>query len=166
MPGARALLASGAEIRYLNSFAEDDFVLDLAAQPEDVLARTTIVYLCSPTNPQGGVMSLEQIKSALNLARKYEFLLVMDECYCDIWRSAPPAGALAAAASLHEAEGRPADKDPLRNLLVLNSPVQEIKCGRSACRLYYWRCQRHTPVWQIDRECWIAGSNTTADGGG
>ena len=114
-------LASGAEIRYLNSFAEDDFVPDLAAQTEDVLARTTIVYLCSPTNPQGGVMSLEQIKVALNLARKYEFLLVMDECYCDIWRSAPPAGALAAAASLHEDEGCPADVDPLRNLLVLNS---------------------------------------------
>lgn len=66
-------------------------------------------------------MSVEQIKSAIQLARRHEFLLVMDECYCDIWRTAPPAGALEAAASLYEEEGRPQHEDPLRNLLVLNS---------------------------------------------
>ena len=113
-------LASGAEIRYLNSHAEDGFVPDLGAQPGDVLDRTTIVYLCSPTNPQGGVMSLEQIKAAIGLARKHDFLLVMDECYCDIWRGTPPPGALEAAAALHREEGRP-ECDPLRNLVVLNS---------------------------------------------
>ena len=113
-------LASGAEIRYLNSHAEDGFVPDLAAQPDDVLDRTTIVYLCSPTNPQGGVMSLAQIKSAIRLARKHDFLLVMDECYCDIWRGTPPPGALEAAAALHDEDGA-TDLDPLRNLVVLNS---------------------------------------------
>ncbi|MEC8538943.1 MAG: aminotransferase class I/II-fold pyridoxal phosphate-dependent enzyme, partial [Pseudomonadota bacterium] len=99
---------------------EDGFVPDLGAQPDDVLDRTTIVYLCSPTNPQGGVMSLAQIKAAIQLARKHEFLLVMDECYCDIWRGTPPPGALEAAAALHREEGGP-KKDPLRNLVVLNS---------------------------------------------
>ena len=113
-------LASGAEIRYLNSHAEDGFVPDLGAQPDDVLDRATIVYLCSPTNPQGGVMSLSQIKAAIGLARKHDFLLVMDECYCDIWRGTPPPGALEAAAALHREEGAP-EKDPLRNLVVLNS---------------------------------------------
>ena len=113
-------LASGAEIRYLNSHSEDGFVPDLAAQPDDVLDRTTIVYLCSPTNPQGGVMSLAQIMSAIRLARKHDFLLVMDECYCDIWRGTPPPGALEAAAALHDEDGA-AGLDPLRNLVVLNS---------------------------------------------
>ena len=113
-------LASGAEIRYLNAVAGDGFVPDLGAQPDAVLARTTIVYLCSPTNPQGGVMSLDDIKSAISLARKHGFLLVMDECYCDIWRGTPPPGALEAAAALHREEGRP-ERDPLRNLVVLNS---------------------------------------------
>lgn len=114
-------LASAAEIRYLNAFAEDGFVPDLAAQPDDVLARTALVYLCSPTNPQGGVMSLDDIKSAIRLARKHDFLLVMDECYCDIWRVAPPAGALEAAAAIHEEEGAGSQSDPLRNMVVLNS---------------------------------------------
>ena len=115
-------LASGAQIRYLNSHAETGFVPDLAAQPDDVLARVSIVYLCSPTNPQGGVMSIEQMKTAIRLARHHDFLLVMDECYCDIWRGAPPAGALEAAAALHAEEGGDdLGRDPLRNLVILNS---------------------------------------------
>ena len=114
-------LASGAEMRYLNAFAADGFIPDLAAQPVDVLARTSLVYLCSPTNPQGGVMSRAQIKSAIRLARQHDFLLVMDECYCDIWRGAPPAGALEAAAEIHDEDGADPQTDPLRNLMVLNS---------------------------------------------
>ena len=114
-------LASGAEIHYLNAHADAGFVPDLAAQPQAVLARTSIVYLCSPTNPQGGVMSIEQIKTAIRLARQHDFLLVMDECYCDIWRGTPPAGALEAAAALQAEDGGTASDDPLRNLVVLNS---------------------------------------------
>ena len=114
-------LASGAEMRYLNAFAADGFVPDIAGQPDDLLARTTIVYLCSPTNPQGGVMSRAEIKSAIRLARHHDFLLVMDECYCDIWRGTPPAGALEAAAEIHEEDGTDPQTDPLRNLVVLNS---------------------------------------------
>ena len=114
-------LASGAEMRYLNAFAADRFIPDLAAQPVDVLSRTSLVYLCSPTNPQGGVMSRAQIKSAIRLARQHDFLLVMDECYCDIWRGAPPAGALEAAAEIHDEDGADPQMDPLRNLMVLNS---------------------------------------------
>ena len=114
-------LAADAEIRYLNAYAADGFVPNLAAQPAEVLARTSIVYLSSPTNPQGGVMSLEQIKAAISLARQYDFLLVMDECYCDLWRDAPPAGALEAAAALHAEGGGGASDDPLRNLVILNS---------------------------------------------
>ena len=65
-------------------------------------------------------MSLAQIKSAITLARQHEFLLVMDECYSDIWRGEAPTGALEAAAQLHEEAGAP-DLDPLRNMIVLNS---------------------------------------------
>ena len=113
-------LASGAAIYYLNATAGNGFVPDLASIPSATLDRVVIAYLCSPTNPQGEVMSLAQIKSAITLARQHEFLLVMDECYSDIWRRAAPAGALEAAAQLHEEAGTP-DLDPLRNMIVLNS---------------------------------------------
>ena len=111
-------LASNAEIQFLNCGANHNFLPDLAAIDSDILARTTILYLCSPTNPHGSIMDLDYLKTALKLARQHDFLVVMDECYSDIWRETPPPGMLEAAASLaKDASGQ----DPLRNLVVLNS---------------------------------------------
>ena len=111
-------LASGAEIQFLNSGANHNFLPDLAAVDADILARTTLLYLCSPTNPHGSIMDLDYLKMALSLARQHDFLVVMDECYSDIWRHQPPTGMIEAAAVLAtDASGL----DPLRNLVVLNS---------------------------------------------
>jgi N-succinyldiaminopimelate aminotransferase len=111
-------LASGGEIQFLNSGANHNFLPDLTAIDADVLARTTLLYLCSPTNPHGSIMDLDYLKMALSLARQHDFLVVMDECYSDIWRHQPPLGMIEAAAAL-AADGP--GLDPLRNLVVLNS---------------------------------------------
>lgn len=110
-------LASGATITYMDARAENNFLPALDELSSDLLDRTTIMYLCSPTNPEGSVMSMDYLKSALNLARQHDFLLVMDECYADIWRGSAPAGMLEAAVGMPNEEGQ----DPLRNLVVLNS---------------------------------------------
>mgnify|MGYP002866378229 FL=1 len=111
-------LASGAEIQFLDSGANHNFLPDLVAVDADILARTTLLYLCSPTNPHGSIMDLDYLKMALSLARQYDFLVVMDECYSDIWRHQPPPGMIEAAAAL---AGDASGLDPLRNLVVLNS---------------------------------------------
>ena len=111
-------LASGGEIQFLNSGANHNFLPDLTAIDADILARTTLLYLCSPTNPHGSIMDLDYLKMALSLARQHDFLVVMDECYSDIWRQQPPPGMIEAAAAL--ATDGPG-LDPLRNLVVLNS---------------------------------------------
>ena len=111
-------LASGGEIQFLNSGANHNFLPDLTAIDADTLARTTLLYLCSPTNPHGSIMDLDYLKMALSLARQHDFLVVMDECYSDIWRHQPPPGMIEAAAAL-AADGP--GLDPLRNLVVLNS---------------------------------------------
>ena len=111
-------LASGAEIHFLNSGANHNFLPDLASVDADTLARTTLLYLCSPTNPHGSIMDLDYLKMALSLARQHDFLVVVDECYSDIWRHQPPPGMIEAAAGLaSDVSGL----DPLRNLVVLNS---------------------------------------------
>ena len=111
-------LASGAEIQFLNSGANHNFLPDLASVDADTLARTTLLYLCSPTNPHGSIMDLDYLKMALSLARQHDFLVVVDECYSDIWRHQPPPGMIEAAAGLaSDVSGL----DPLRNLVVLNS---------------------------------------------
>jgi len=111
-------LASGGKIQFLNSGANHNFLPDLTAIGADILARTTLLYLCSPTNPHGSIMDLDYLKMALSLARQHDFLVVMDECYSDIWRHQPPPGMIEAAAAL--AADWPG-LDPLRNLVVLNS---------------------------------------------
>ena len=111
-------LASGGEIQFLNSGANHNFLPDLTAIDADTLARTTLLYLCSPTNPHGSIMNLDYLKMALSLARQHDFLVVMDECYSDIWRHQPPPGMIEAAVAL-AADGP--GLDPLRNLVVLNS---------------------------------------------
>ena len=66
-----------------------------------------------PNQLHGSIMD-EYLKMALSLARQHDFLVVMDECYCDIWRHQPPPGMLEAAAAL---AGDASGLDPLRNLL-------------------------------------------------
>ncbi len=112
-------LASGGEIIYLNATADTGFLADLDRLDEAVLARTSILYLCNPTNPHGVIASKAYIEKAILLARAHNFLLVMDECYIDIWRRQKPLSALEVAASM--AENDPSGDDIFANLIVLNS---------------------------------------------
>lgn len=113
-------LASGAEITFIDSHKENGFLPDLDALDDTLLARTVLMYLCSPTNPQGTVMELDYLVKALEMARANDFLIVMDECYADIWRGdSPPPGMLEAAAKLVGSNG--GNADPLANIVVVNS---------------------------------------------
>ena len=93
---AGALIAGG-DIVYMNLFAENDFLPSLDKLNEDVLARCTILYLCNPSNPHGKIASADYLAHALLLARQFNFLLVVDECYIDIWRHTCPVSALEVA---------------------------------------------------------------------
>jgi len=70
---------------------------DYGALPTETLDRTIAVYVASPANPQGSVATTDDWKRLIALARKHRFMVLADECYSEIYRSDPPAGALAAA---------------------------------------------------------------------
>lgn len=96
-----ASVLAGAEPVYLPATAAGGFLPDLDAIGDDVLARTQIMYLCTPSNPQGAVADLRYLEKALRLARRYGFLLVADECYAEVYSTdEAPVGALQAAAAL------------------------------------------------------------------
>lgn len=99
---AGAAVAAGAEPLYLPASSETGFLPDFQALPEATLARTALVYLCSPANPQGTAASLGYLQALLRLARRFDFTLVVDECYAEIYLAAPPVGALQAAQALGE----------------------------------------------------------------
>jgi succinyldiaminopimelate transaminase len=95
---AGAAVAAGAEPVFVPALAKNKFLPDFAALPEALLARSAVLYLCSPTNPQGTCASLEDWAGLLALARKHDILVFADECYAEIYLDAPPAGILEAAA--------------------------------------------------------------------
>ena len=92
-----AALTVGAEPRFIPATQETGFLPDFAALGPEVLDRTAIVFLCSPSNPQGAVASQEYLVGLLNLAEKHDFLIFADECYSEIYRGNPPPGILEVA---------------------------------------------------------------------
>ena len=95
-----AATMAGADAVFLDATRANRFMPDLAAIPRTVLERTALFYLCSPANPQGTVASLDYLKQAIALARRYDFVLAVDECYAEIYDRLPPPGALEACAAL------------------------------------------------------------------
>jgi N-succinyldiaminopimelate aminotransferase len=98
-----ATFLAGATPYFLNTLPHQDpnqnHVMDFDSVPADVLSRTQLVYVCSPGNPSGKVMTLAQWKTIFELSDKYGFVIAADECYSEIYfdEATPPLGALQAA---------------------------------------------------------------------
>jgi N-succinyldiaminopimelate aminotransferase len=94
-----AAFLAGAQPYFLNTTVENNHAMDFASLPADVLNRTQLVYVCSPGNPSGKVMSLQQWKEIFALSDKYGFVIAADECYSEIYfdETEKPLGALQAA---------------------------------------------------------------------
>ena len=97
---AVAALTVGAEPVYLNATAATGHLPDFSAVDPALLDRTALVYLCSPANPQGAVASRDYWRDLLALAEKHNFRILADECYSEVWRTAPPIGILQVAAEV------------------------------------------------------------------
>src|SRR5436305_1573661 len=95
-----AATMAGADAVFLDATRDNGFLPDLDAIPSTTLERTALFYLCSPANPQGTVAGIEYLKQAITLARRYDFVLAVDECYAEIYDRAAPPGALEACAAL------------------------------------------------------------------
>jgi N-succinyldiaminopimelate aminotransferase len=94
-----AALLAGAEPVFLNTTAATRFQPDLDAVSAEIWKRCEILFLCSPGNPTGAVLSLEFLRHALKLAEKYDFVIAADECYAELYRdeNSPPPSLLQAA---------------------------------------------------------------------
>ena len=109
-----AALLAGATPYYLNTTADNGYRMAWESVPEDLWETVQLVYVCSPGNPTGKVMSLEDWKTIFDLADQHGFVIASDECYSEIYfdEANPPMGALTAAKQLRRGH---------RNLVVFNS---------------------------------------------
>ena len=110
-----AAIRAGARPVYLANSGFPDFEVRLDALDAATLADTSILYLCSPSNPDGRVVAPETMRRAAQLARRHGFVVVFDECYAELYDGEPPPGALEVLAAI-DSSARWLD-----NVLVLHS---------------------------------------------
>jgi N-succinyldiaminopimelate aminotransferase len=110
-----ATFLAGARPAFLNQTAANGFGLDLDTVDRAHWERVQLMYVCSPGNPAGRVLTLDDWRAVFELSDRYGFVVASDECYSEIYfdESAPPAGGLQAAAEL--------GRDDYRNLIVFTS---------------------------------------------
>jgi N-succinyldiaminopimelate aminotransferase len=100
-----AALLAGAEPYLLDTTPATRLVPDLDAVPESVWRRCAVLFLCSPGNPTGAILSQRYLQHALELAERHDFVIAADECYADLYLDEErPAPSLlqAALASGHD----------------------------------------------------------------
>lgn len=97
-----AALLAAATPHFLNTSPENGFALDYAQLSGEIWSRTQLAYVCSPGNPTGRVMSMDEWRALFELSDRHGFVIASDECYAEIYfdEAAPPLGALEAARRL------------------------------------------------------------------
>jgi N-succinyldiaminopimelate aminotransferase len=110
-----AALLAGAKPFFLNTTPANGLRMDWSSVPEAVWERVRVAFVCSPGNPTGRVVTLDEWNQLFELSERYAFVIVADECYSEIYfeEGRAPLGALAAARQLGQRD--------FRNLVVMGS---------------------------------------------
>jgi N-succinyldiaminopimelate aminotransferase len=109
-----AALLAGATPHFLNTLPENNYALNFGQLPEEIWQRTQLIYVCSPGNPSGHVLSLQEWKELFEMSDRHGFVIASDECYSEIYfGDKKPLGALQAAQQLGRSD--------YRNLVMFSS---------------------------------------------
>jgi N-succinyldiaminopimelate aminotransferase len=108
-----AAVTAGARPWLMPCTEANGFGPDWEAVPESVWANTAMIYVCSPSNPTGWIATRDDYARLLDLAEQFDFTIVADECYSEIYQDAPPPGLLQVAAET--------GRDDFARCLVMNS---------------------------------------------
>lgn len=119
-PYVGSALFSGADAIYVEAEKDNNFMPDFYNVDADILDRTAMIFICSPTNPHGTVASADDLKKLILFARERGILLVGDECYSEIWDKQAPAGILEACVALAK-EGKGDLNNPFQGVICFNS---------------------------------------------
>jgi N-succinyldiaminopimelate aminotransferase len=96
-----AALLAGAQTAFANSDPARNFAARWDEIDDAIWSRTQLVYVCSPGNPTGAVVPLDEWRQLFALSDRHGFVIASDECYSEIYfRDEPPLGALQAAKAL------------------------------------------------------------------
>ncbi len=122
-----AAILAGARAHFVPVSAARNFACDFSSVPESVWRTTQLLFVCSPGNPTGAVMTLDDWREVFALSDKYGFIIASDECYSEIYfnEAAPPLGGLEAARQL----GRSFERLVMFSSLSKRSNVPGMRSG-------------------------------------
>ena len=122
-----AAILAGARAHFVPVSAARNFACDFSNVPESVWRTTQLLFVCSPGNPTGAVMTLDDWREVFALSDQYGFIIASDECYSEIYfnEAAPPLGALEAARKL----GRSFERLVMFSSLSKRSNVPGMRAG-------------------------------------
>ncbi len=118
---------AGADLRFLNTLPENDFAFDYDSLSDEEWRRVQLFFVCSPANPTGKVLNLDDWKKLFALSDKYGFIIASDECYSEVFfdEANPPLGGMQAAKML----GRSFDRLVILSSLSKRSNVPGMRSG-------------------------------------
>ncbi|MBC9228157.1 succinyldiaminopimelate transaminase [bacterium SPL81] len=108
-----AALLAGAKPYFINCTEENGYLGDFDAVPAEVWEKTALLFVCTPGNPTGTVLSKEQFKKLIALSDQYGFVIASDECYSELWFDQAPIGLLEVCAEI--------GRDDYKNCIVFHS---------------------------------------------
>ena len=122
-----ATYLAGADLRFLNTLPENDYAFDFDSLSDAEWRRVQLMFVCSPGNPTGKVLNLEDWKRLFALSDQYGFVIASDECYSEIFfdEAKPPLGGLQAARQL----GRSFERLVMFSSLSKRSNVPGMRSG-------------------------------------
>ncbi|MGS2717115.1 succinyldiaminopimelate transaminase [Eionea flava] len=97
-----ASILAGAELKLLNCLESNQYLPDFDSISDDEWQRCQLLFLCSPGNPTGQLLTSAQYQQLITLADRHDFVIASDECYSELYRDeqAPPVGLLQACADM------------------------------------------------------------------
>ncbi|ENU08983.1 succinyldiaminopimelate transaminase [Acinetobacter calcoaceticus NIPH 13] len=108
-----AALLAGAKPYFINCTEENGYLGDFDTVPAEVWEKTALLFVCTPGNPTGTVLSKEQFKKLIALSDQYNFVIASDECYSELWFDQASTGLLEVCAEL--------GRDDYKNCVVFHS---------------------------------------------
>lgn len=107
-----ASLFNNIKKSFLICNTENNFLIDFKKLKLSLKNNPSLVYFCSPSNPQGKIASYEYLEELIKIVRFYNSILIVDECYIDIFYDKVPVGTIEVCEKLGNS---------LNNVLIFHS---------------------------------------------
>ncbi|HKI74291.1 MAG TPA: succinyldiaminopimelate transaminase [Pseudomonadales bacterium] len=110
-----AAILAGSKPAFVPCLVDNDFNPDFSTVPESIWRDCQLLYICSPGNPTGAIMGVDEMQWLIRKSDEFGFVIASDECYSEIYEdeSSPPPGILQAASMM--------GRHDMKNCIAFNS---------------------------------------------